>query len=461
MIPPIVATSNISTQCVLHFLGVILWAGILLPLSTAHRNHKLLLFTALFALVTLLIWWSAPAPVPTSSTTSSNNRDLFNIPNWQLHYLPETILVGVFLTCVLVHHCVFSLKHFISVRTKWSVVLVTGIVLPLIALNHMAGSCGGKIVTSYKKGYEVFSEIGDDLCAAHFSYLILAGCALVAGIGWHYIGETMQTTSFIVRGMENIVVVVLGIVLIVFRSVTVSTFATAKGTTEDAFFGNGGRLLDGIFWGNMMYPAVCFILTGAVGVVSVLVVVSTNDAKHVYQKCERLSVILGLMVLGTTLVGTGSATTNTFFGTVTSHHDAVLGVMQATCLLTSGLLVWLIAVLRLCALCVVDASSTSVVYYLNSICAIAATCCGGFVLSAQPAMVQMLGRDLHMDCWGVTAIVVAGAVGLHVLFKSIVVTGMPEKRVKHGSKYSNVAQGGEGDEGNEGEKKVDGDLELV
>jgi hypothetical protein len=73
----------------------------------------------------------------------------------------------------------------------------------------------------------------------------------------------------------------------------------------------------------------------------------------------------------------------------------------------------------------------------------------------------MLGRDLHMDCWGVTAIVVAGAVGLHVLFKSIVVTGMPEKRVKHGSKYSNVAQGGEGDEGDEGEKKVDGDLELV
>ena len=129
---------------------------------------------------------------------------------------------------------------------------------------------------------------------------------------------------------------------------------------------------------------------------------------------------------------------------------------------------WLVAFLRLCALCVVDASSTSVLYYLNSICAIAATCCGGFVLSAQPAMVQMLGRDMHMDCWGVMTIVVAGAICLHLLFKSIVVTEDLEKRVKHGSKYSNVAQlggegveGDEGDEGDEGGNKVDEDLELV
>ena len=56
--------------------------------------------------------------------------------------------------------------------------------------------------------------------------------------------------------------------------------------------------------------------------------------------------------------------------------------------------------------------------------AIAASSVGGFMWSAQPAMAQMLERDLHMNCWSVMVCVLTGAVCLHLLFKTIVVVGV-------------------------------------
>jgi hypothetical protein len=251
MIPPIVANSNLTTQCTIHLYVLLIWSIFLLPISIAKDLPNLRLFTSLLSLIGLIIWWTSPVRV-----NSSMNGTFLNIPLNQVHYLPETIYVGIFCTCTFVDRCFFSLGSVFNNKTKWSIVMISGIIFPLISINHMTGSCGGKIVVSYKKGYEVFSEMTDDMCSAHFSYLIVTGVAFVSGIGWHYISETMQFNTFIVRGLENIVMLVTGLLLIVFRSVTVTAFhdATTNAQTshENPFFGNGEKNLINSFF-SMYY----------------------------------------------------------------------------------------------------------------------------------------------------------------------------------------------------------------
>ena len=429
MSTPIVANSNISTQCTFHFLLLIFWSVFLLPAGVAKDSIKLLSLTSLTAFIALIIYWSSPIPIKVhiSSSASQTSSSMLDIPLYLAHCLPETVYVGIMITCILARICsppCPSPKKMCSRTTKWSSVMFAAIVFPLIALNHMSGSCGGKIVVSYKKGYEVFSEVSDDLCSAHFSYLTLSGAAFVTGCAWHFVAESSWWSTTVVRGLENIFLCVVGLVLVVFRAVTVATFvgngnsngvagSTSNVVSGDAFFSNAGKLQDGIIWGNIMGASVCWIVVGFIGVCCVMT-----------EKCRwfaNLSVIISLIALGAALLRTGSFTSNTYFGTLNEHHDPILGVMQSTCLLTAGLLTWLIVFLRILSICVEKmGSSTGIPYYSHSVCGIAATAIGGFILAAQPAMTQMLSRDLNMDCFGVSCIVLMSSITLHIIMRGLV-----------------------------------------
>jgi hypothetical protein len=202
-----------------------------------------------------------------------------------------------------------------------------------------------------------------------------------------------------------------------------------------SFYAVGNQLLDGIVWGKMMWPCLFFVVFGILGVINVTI---KSDIRFI--KCERLCFIITLYVLGLSLMITGSSTTNTFFGNLQSHHDAALGVMQSTCLLTSGLIVCLVATLRLFNTCCFH-SLPSALYYSNSACSIGATMVGGLILSSQSAMTQMLGRDLAMDCWGVTTVVFIGSILLHSLFKTIVTSPSNSANTSN-VKYSNISENG-------------------
>ena len=417
---PIVANSNISIPCTVHFVALVFWSFVLLPAGAALDSPRLLLLAALYAFVGLVVWWASPPPSLSAANTNIDTS-ILAIPMWLAHCLPETAFVGVMITCIFARVCsppCPSPQSMCSKTTKWISILFAAIVFPLIALNHMSGSCGGKIVTSYKKGYEVFSEMSDDLCSAHFSYLTLSGTALLAGGSWHFVAESSWWSTTVVRGLENIVLCVAGLVLVIFRAATIATFVVngdgaGVGTGGDTFFANAGKLKDGIIWGNMMGAAICWIVLGFVGVCCVLI-----------DRCRwfaSLSVIVSLMALGTALMVTGASTTNTYFGTKDLHHDAVLGVMQSTCLLTAGLLTWSVAVVRAATACLEKLGAGSgVLYYAHSVCGIAATSIGGFVLAAQPAMTQMLSRDLNITCWGVSTIVLTSAILIHMVWRGVV-----------------------------------------
>ena len=410
MSSPIVANSTLSTQETVHFLFLLLWSIVLLPAGAARDSPRFLLSAACTSSVGLLIWWSSPAPPGTNTTVS---QSILDIPAWQSRRVPETLFVGVLITCIAAQMCrpfCPDVQKLCSKKTKWGIIMLAGIVLPLIALDTMSGSCGGKIVTGYKKGYEIFSEMSDDLCSAHFSYLTLSGTAFLTGCSWHYVAETSVFSTHIVRGLENILLCMIGVILLAFRSVTVATFVSSEGTSSsDSFFGNGGQLADGIVWGKISGAAVAWIVVGVLGIFSILI-----------GKCRWLGnacVIISLFSLSVSLLSAGASTENTFFGQIEKHHDPTLGIMQATCLSTSGLLALLVTVLRTIIPCLTQEKTAGILYYLRSVCGIAATSIGGFVLCAQPAMTQMLARDLSINCWGVTVVVLIFSVSLHMLLR--------------------------------------------
>lgn len=445
--PAVVANSQLSAATSSHLLLLLLWSDVLVPLGTAvcqrygqsnRCGSALSILGALFALVGLVVWLSytpdngAEAGAAGTSIGSSNT-------SWNIVAVPEILIAGAMVAGVCLARCSNcyrqKISHTSSTSSQWVGLCLTGIVLPLIAFDHLVGSCGGKIVTSHKKGYDLYDKMPDDLCTAHFSYTILAAALFLVGVTWHKFAETLSSAQELANvgvqsGLEYIFMCILGIILLVFRGVTVGAITTGSGAISlpegsgGPFFGNTAGLQDGVVWGRVSAAAVCLVVFGVLGCCC-----------HGVKLLSSLPVPLGTFSLGAALVAVGASPSDTYFGH-SATYDAKLAPMQATFLLSAGLLAILAAAARLvaawlrccCASSTVagtgtrnDASSlgTASRYYALSVAGVSILACGGFLLLAQPATTQLLGRDLDFSAKGGAACVIFGSLIVHMLLRTL------------------------------------------
>ena len=447
IMPVVVANSKLSAATSAHLLLLILWSDVLIPLGTAVRQRygqsnkcgsALHILAALCALVGLITWVSyAPdnGAVAGAGATSIGSSKT----SWNFITVPEILIVGAMIAGICLGQCsnlcCQKISYTSSSSSIWVGLCLTGIVLPLIAFDHLAGSCGGKIVISHKKGYDLYDQMPDDLCTAHFSYATLAAALFLVGVTWHKFAETLSSGQGLAdgdlqSGLENIFMCILGTVLLVFRGVTVGAITAGSGAVSlsegsgGPFFGNTAGLQDGVVWGRVSAAAVCLVVFGVLGCCC-----------HGVRLISGLPVPLGTFALGTALVAVGSSPHDTYFGH-SATYDASLAQMQATFLLSAGLLAILASVARLVAAwlgCCCASSSvagsrtrndagnlgTASRYYALSVAGVSILACGGFLLLAQPATTQLLGRDLNISGKGGATCVIFGSIIVHMLLRSL------------------------------------------
>jgi hypothetical protein len=457
--PAVVANADLTWATGVHLLLLVVWAVVLLPLGAALRSRygalngcgrMLHLAAALASVVGLVVWLPNMAPssaaASSSASASSSSAAAAAGGGFVVAALPETLYVGGVVAAVCAAQCAGRCcpaaagRNPWSAAASWAALLVAGTVLPMVAFDQIVGSCGGKIVASYKKGYEVFDSVPEDLCTAHFSYLALAAALLLSGAAWHKVAEEAYShpraataaaapAAGLRAGLEHIFMCVLGIVLLVFRGATVGavlgngeSISLPPSGSGGPFFGNTGGLQDGVLWGRVAAAAVCLIVFGVFGCCC-----------HGVRLLSSLPVPMGMFALGVALAAVGSAPTDTYFGHPATY-DADLASMQATFLLAAGLLAVLAAAARMVSAgltCCCGGGSESggtgaaSIYYAVSLAAVSMMACGGFVLLAQPAATQLLGRELGMGAKGGATCVCVASVLAHMLFRIILalVTG--------------------------------------
>jgi hypothetical protein len=439
---PVVANADLSPATSAHLLLLLLWCTVLLPVGAAVRQRYgqsnscgVLLHgtAALASAVGLIIWLSAAGGDSASSSS-----------DFMVAALPEILFVGAMVAAMCAAQCSrwCCPGNLCSSTALWTALLLAGTVLPLIAFNQLVGSCGGKIIASYKKGYEVFDSVPEDLCTAHFSYLTLAAALMLSGVAWHKAAEesyshqhTPTASTGLRRGLEHIFMCVLGIVLLVFRGVTVGSvlgskkFISLPSESGGPFFGNSAGLQDGVVWGRVAAAAVCLIVFGVLGCCC-----------HGVRLLSALPVPVGIFALGIALAAVGSSPADTYFGHPATY-DADLASMQATFLLAAGLLAILASAARMVSaglMCCCGGGTSAVaggsggnasaesggmgaasIYYAVSVAGVSMLACGGFVLLAQPAATQLLGRELGIGSKGGAVCVCVGSVLAHMLFRII------------------------------------------